>query len=91
VGIYGLVTRKTSSGDILYKGERITPLEAIKAYTIDGAYSAWEEDYKGTIETGKLADLIVVDRDPLKIDPDDLKNVEIILTMIDGKIVYQKQ
>jgi len=88
LGIYGLVTRKTSSGDVLYAGEGITPLEAIRAYTIDGAYAAWEEDMKGTIEPGKLADLVVVDRDPLDIDPDDLKNVKTVMTIVDGKIVY---
>ena len=90
VGIYGLVTRKTSGGDTLYKGECISPLEAIKAYTIDGAYSVWEEDFKGSIEAGKIADLIVVDRDPLTIEHDDLKNVEVRLTMVNGKIAYQK-
>ena len=68
--------------------EAITPLEAIRAYTIDGAYSAWEENIKGSIEAGKLADLIVVDRDPLTIANIDLKNVRTILTMVGGKIRY---
>ena len=90
LGIYGLVTRKTSSGDTLYAGEGITPMEAIRAYTIDGAYAAWEEDVKGSIEPGKLADLVVVDRDPLTIPPDDLRNVETVMTIIDGKIVYRR-
>lgn len=91
IGIYGLVTRKTSSGDTLSPGESITPMEAIRAYTIDGAYSAWEEDYKGSIEAGKLADLVVLDRDPLTIDPDELKEVETELTVVDGKIAYSKK
>jgi predicted amidohydrolase YtcJ len=90
LGIYGLVTRKTSSGDTLYAGEGITPMEAIKAYTVDGAYSAWEEDIKGSIEPGKLADLVVVDRDPLTIPRDDLKEIETIMTIVDGKIVYRR-
>ena len=68
--------------------EAITPMEAIKAYTIEGAYSAWEENIKGSIEEGKLADLIVVDQNPLTIETEDLKNVKTILTMIDGKILY---
>ncbi len=89
LGIYGLVTRRTSGGDVLYAGEGITPMEAIRAYTILGAYSAWEEDIKGSIEPGKLADLVVVDRDPVTIPHDDLKNVETVMTIIDGKIVYQ--
>jgi predicted amidohydrolase YtcJ len=90
LGIYGLFTRKTSSGDTLYAGEGITPMEAIKAYTVDGAYSAWEEDIKGSIEPGKLADLVVVDRDPLTIPRDDLKEIETIMTIVDGKIVYRR-
>ena len=89
LGIYGLVTRKTSSGDVLYAGEGITPLEAIKAYTVDGAYAAWEEDVKGSIEPGKLADFVVLDRDPLSIPPDDLKNVKTAMTVVGGRIVYR--
>jgi predicted amidohydrolase YtcJ len=88
VGIYGLVTRKTSGGVQLSPEEAITPMEAIKAYTIDGAYSAWEEGIKGSIEPGKLADLIIVDRDPLTIGGDDLKNVQTLLTMVDGEILH---
>jgi predicted amidohydrolase YtcJ len=85
-----MVTRKTSSGDVLYAGEGVTLLEAIRAYTIDGAYSAWEEGIKGSIEPGKLADLVVVDRNPLAIPPEDLKNIRTEMTMIGGRIVYRR-
>ncbi len=88
VGIYGLVTRKTSDGALLSPEEAITPMEAIRAYTIDGAYSAWEEGIKGSIEEGKLADLGVVDRDPLTVDPEELKDVKTLLTMVDGEILH---
>ena len=91
LGIYGLVTRKTSSGNVLYAGEGIMPMEAIRAYTILGAFAAWEEDIKGSIEPGKLADLVVIDKDPLNIPNDDLKNVETVMTIIDGKIVYRRR
>jgi predicted amidohydrolase YtcJ len=90
LGIYSMVTRKTSSGQILYEPEGITPLEAIRAYTIDGAYAAWEEDVKGTIEAGKLADMIVVDQDPFTINPDDLKKIRTLVTIVDGKIAYEQ-
>ena len=89
-GMYGLVTRKTNNGDTLYAGEGITPMEAIRAYTIDGAHSAWEEEFKGSIEPGKLADLVVLDRDPLTIPGDDLKNIEAVTTIVDGKIAYRR-
>ena len=72
----------------MYAPEGIEPLEAIKAYSIDGAYAAWEEDIKGSIEPGKLADLVVLDRDPLTIDRDNLRKVRNLITVIDGKIVY---
>jgi predicted amidohydrolase YtcJ len=88
LGIYGLVTRKSSGGEVLYANEGITPLEAIKAYTIDGAYSAWEEETKGSIEPGKIADLIVVDRDPMTIPHEELKDVKTVMTVVDGKILY---
>lgn len=91
LGIHGLVTRKTSGGDVLYAGEGITPMEAIRAYTIDGVYAAWEEGIKGSIEPGKLADLVVIDRDPLTIPNEDLKNVETVMTIVDGKIVYRRR
>jgi len=88
LGIYGLVTRKSSGGQVLYANEGITPLEAIKAYTIDGAYSAWEEETKGSIEPGKIADLIVVDRDPMTIPHEELKDVKTVMTVVDGIILY---
>lgn len=90
LGIYSMVTRKTSSGDVLYGAERVMPVEAIRAYSIDGAYAAWEESLKGTIEVGKFADLVVVDRDPLTIPGDELNQVENLITVVDGKVVYQK-
>ena len=87
LAIYSMVTRKTSSGDVLYSEEGIEPLEAIRAYTIDGAYAAWEENIKGTIEPGKLADLVVIDKDPTKINPNDLKKIKNLMTVTNGKIV----
>ena len=88
LGIYSLVTRKTSSGQILYAKEGITRIEAIRAYTIDGAYASWEENLKGSIEPGKLADLCVVDRDPLKAPREEIKEVKNLMTIVAGEIKY---
>jgi hypothetical protein len=90
LGIYGMVTRRTSGGDFLYAGEGVTPIEAIRAYTIDGAHAAWEEGIKGSIEPGKLADLVVVDRNPITIPTEDLKTVKTVMTIIGGKVVYKR-
>jgi hypothetical protein len=91
LGIYSLVTRKTSGGNVLYAKEGIKPIEAIRAYTIDGAYAAWEEGIKGSIEPGKLADLCVLDKDPLKVARDELKDIQTLMTIVGGKIVYKKK
>lgn len=90
LGIYSLVTRKTSGGQVLYAPEGVAVFEAIRAYTVDGAYAAWEEDIKGTVEPGKLADLVVLDMDPLSIDPESLNEVKALMTVIDGRIVYER-
>ncbi len=90
LGIYSLVTRRTSSGQILYSGEAITPLEAIRAYSLDGAYASWEEGVKGSIEAGKLADVCVIDRDPLRIPKGQLKEVKNLMTIVGGKILYRE-
>jgi predicted amidohydrolase YtcJ len=71
------------------KGSSITLEEAVKGITLDAAYSSFEEGIKGSLETGKLADIIVLSRDLNKIDTDEIKNVKVDLTMIDGKIEYR--
>jgi predicted amidohydrolase YtcJ len=64
-------------------------MDAIRVYTWNGAYMSKEEDKLGSIEPGKLADIIVLDRDILTIDPEDLLNVQVLTTMVDGKIIYE--
>jgi len=71
--------------------ERITIQQAIRAYTYNTAYAAFEENIKGSIEVGKLADLTVLSENLLTLDPDRLKDVEVLLTMVGGKIVHEKE
>jgi len=71
--------------------ERITIEQAIKAYTLNTAFAAFEEDIKGTIEVGKLADFAVLSENLITIDPDQLKDVEVLMTIVNGKVVYQKE
>ena len=72
-----------------FPSQKISPAEAFKAYTVGGAYATFEEDYKGTIEEGKLADLIILDRNPFS-NPEVIKDTHVRFTMIDGEVVYDE-
>lgn len=89
--IYAAVTRKTSSGQVVGPEEAISVMDAIRVYTLNGAYLAKEENIKGSIEPGKLADMIVIDRDVLSIPVDEIKTITVLTTIVDGQIVYQGQ
>lgn len=89
-GIHSAVTRKTKEGTVMAPDQRISFMEALRMYTINGAYASFEEDIKGSIEVGKLADLVLFDRAILNIDIDDLLKVDVEWTMIDGEIVYSR-
>jgi predicted amidohydrolase YtcJ len=89
LGIYGMVARRTASGQELGLEERIGPLEAIRAYTLDGAYAGWEEAIKGSLTPGKLADIVVLDRDPLDIPSEELKSVATDMTILGGRVVFR--
>jgi predicted amidohydrolase YtcJ len=91
VGIYAAVTRKGMSGAAYgAEEEALTVLEALRAYTQQGAWMTFEEDEKGSIEVGKLADLIVLDKDILSIDPDHIMNIQVDQTWLGGRLVYQR-
>jgi hypothetical protein len=76
------------SGKVINPEERITVEEAIRAVTITPAYSTFEEDLKGSIEPGKLADLVVLGRDILTVPPLEIKDIPILRTMMGGEFVY---
>jgi predicted amidohydrolase YtcJ len=89
LGIWVAVTRRTARGDVLNRDQRLTRLEALRFYTINNAYLHHEEHEKGTIEPGKLADLIVVDRNPLNCPEEDIRGTCVLTTIMGGKVVYQ--
>ena len=89
VGIYAAVTRKGMSGRVFGADEAITIEEAIQGYTIKGAYLGFEEDIKGSLEPGKLADMIVLSKDILTVDAEEIMGIEIEQTYVGGNLVFQ--
>jgi predicted amidohydrolase YtcJ len=93
LGLYAAVTRRTlddKNPDGWIPEQKISIEDAIKCYTINSAYASFDENIKGSIEVGKLADLIVLSDDILTIDPVKIKGVNVEMTVFDGKIIYSK-
>lgn len=84
--IWTMVTRKTRDGKLNGPSEAISVKDAIRGYTIDGAYSGFEEKVKGSIEPGKLADLIILSANPLTIPSDQLKDIRVLSSVLAGKV-----
>jgi predicted amidohydrolase YtcJ len=82
------VNRTMRDGQVLGPDERITPLQALKAITIDAAFQYGEEDTKGSLEVGKLADLVILDRNPLSVDPTTLQDIRVVETIKEGATVF---
>ncbi|HEY8468232.1 MAG TPA: amidohydrolase [Longimicrobiales bacterium] len=92
LGIYAAVTRQTLDGNPpggWFPEERVSLETALRAYTVNNAYAAGEEAIKGTLEPGKLADIVVLDRDPFGISPAEIKDLKVLLTIVGGRIVYE--
>lgn len=92
LGLYAAVTRKTLSGQPeggWFPEQRLTIEEAIQAYTLNTAYASYEEDIKGSITSGKLADFVVLSDNLLTMDPDAIKDVTVLVTVVGGEIVYE--
>lgn len=90
-GIYAAVTRATTDG--MNPGgwvpeQKISLEESLIAYTYGSAYASFSENNKGTLEAGKLADIVVLSRNPFEVRPEELKNIKIIMTVAGGKVVY---
>lgn len=88
LAMWTMVTRTTERGTVIMPEEAITREEALRMYTINNAYASFEEDIKGSIEPGKLADLAILSDDLLNCPVDQIKNIQSELTMVGGNIVY---
>jgi predicted amidohydrolase YtcJ len=94
LGIYAAVTRRTlddKNPEGWIPDQKITVEEAVKCYTINNAYAAFEEKEKGSIEEGKLADFVVLNEDIFNIDPIKIKDVTVYMTVFDGEIIYKNE
>lgn len=87
---YALVTRALSDGTTFYPNQKMTRIEALKAYTYNGAYAAFEENIKGSLRTGKLADIAILSKDLLTIPDDDITSTEVLYSIVGGKVKYER-
>ena len=90
LGMWTAVTRLNTSNEVVHPEERISREEALKMYTIWAAYRQFAENSRGSVEAGKLADLVVIDRDYLNCPPDEIRNIEPVQVMIEGKLAYRR-
>jgi predicted amidohydrolase YtcJ len=90
LAMWSVITRETESGSHIVQEEAITRQQALKMYTINNAYASFEENLKGSIEPGKLADLVVISEDFLTCPEKNIKNIKAEITMVGGKIVYRR-
>ncbi len=89
MGIQGMVTRKGWNGEVWGANQRVSVDEALRINTLNGAYASREEASKGSITAGKLADFVVLSEDLQTVNPEKIKDIQIVRTVVDGKTVYQ--
>ena len=88
--IWSCVSRKTWNGETISPDQAVSVMDAIRIFTIDAAYCGFEETIKGSIEVGKLADIIVLAENPLEIDVDAIKDIQIDYTIVNGEVMYER-
>ncbi|MFO8101925.1 MAG: amidohydrolase [Dehalococcoidia bacterium] len=90
IGIYAAVTRRSPNGSIISPEETIDPEQALWMYTMGGAYAAFQDDVKGSITAGKLADLAVLSADPTSVADEEINDITVEKTVIGGEVVWEK-
>jgi len=89
-GYYATVSRKSKDGKVFYADQRMSRAEALKSYTWNGAYAAFEESSRGSLKPGKYADVVVLSKDILKIPEDEIPSAHVVYTIVGGKIRFQR-
>jgi hypothetical protein len=89
MALQSMVTRKDFSGRVWGPSQRITLDQALKVCTVHGAYASFEESEKGSITAGKLADFVILADDPHDVEPDLIKTIRVVRTVVGGRTVYE--
>jgi hypothetical protein len=87
---YASVARKDKTGKVFYGDQKMTRLEALRSYTVANAFAAFEEDIKGTLSPGKLADITVLTKDITTVPEEEILTARVSYTIIGGKIAYKR-
>ena len=87
----GAMTRYTFNQTPIASEQGLDIWEALRAHTIEGAYAGHQEMVLGSLESGKFADLVVLSQDPLTVEPEEIKDIKVLMTMINGKVEYQEE
>jgi hypothetical protein len=87
---YATVSRKLKDGTVFYPEQRMSREEALKSYTYNGAYAAFEEDLKGSLSPGKLADITVLSKDIMTVPEDEIPSARVVYTIVGGKVMYRR-
>lgn len=87
---YATVTRKTKDGSVFFGDQKMTREQALRSYTVNGAYSGFEEGIKGTLTVGKLADITVLSKDILTVPDEKILGTEVLYTIVGGKVLYKR-
>ncbi len=87
---YATVSRKLTDGKVFFADQRMSRMEALKSYTINGAYAAFEEDNRGSLMPGKYADITVLSKDILKVPEDEIPTAKVAYTIVGGRVLYKR-
>jgi predicted amidohydrolase YtcJ len=90
IGIYSAISRRAETGDPVMEREKIDPIDALRIYTHYAAEASFEETIKGTITPGKLADLVVLEGDPTQLPPDEIRDLNVEMTILGGELVWER-
>ena len=88
---YATVSRKTWEGSLFYPDQRMSRMEALRSYTINGAFASFQEDILGSLTPGKLADIAVLSKDIMTVPEEEIPTAEVLYTIVGGKVVYKAE